>query len=189
MVLQSCELWNSVIPTKRLLTLHCLSLLTLCSSQVNEVRLFCRKMTQPWPSHECFSVLKCLKCLITFYSYSVLFYFLGFPEICLIVPFYDLIECQSCCFLISLYMSIVMWETLRGMGEPGAFPCSLLCQVDNSFDPWTLTISTDDPSCLGHIKLYFVKKMKNKMKGNIKRQTGKIKYLDLCFQNTQLLKT
>lgn len=58
-------------------------------------------------------------------------------------------------------MSIVMWETLRGMGEPGAFPCSLLCQVDNSFDPWTLTVSTDDPSCLGHIKLHFVKKMKN----------------------------
>lgn len=61
-------------------------------------------------------------------------------------------------------MFIVMWETLRGMGEPGAFPCSLLCQVDNSFDPWTLTMSTDDPSRLSYIKAHFSKKRKNTVK-------------------------
>lgn len=57
---------------------------------------------------------------------------------------------------LSIYMSIVMWETLRGMGEPGAFPCSLLCQVDNSFDPGTLTIST----CPGCFKVHFAKQRK-----------------------------
>lgn len=60
-------------------------------------------------------------------------------------------------------MSIVMWETLRGMGEPGAFPCPLLCQVDNSFDPRILTTSTDDPSDLGYIKV-LCKEKKNKRK-------------------------
>lgn len=61
-------------------------------------------------------------------------------------------------------MSIVMWETLRGMGEPGAFPCSLLCQVDNSFDPWTLTTSTDAHLSLSCIKVHFPKKRKKKEK-------------------------
>lgn len=59
-------------------------------------------------------------------------------------------------------MSIVMWETLRGMGEPGAFPCPLLCQVDNSFDPWILTMNTDDPSDLGYIKARCKEKKKKK---------------------------